>query len=577
MTSTEDHDGFLGDSNKFPILLPQNSDDQLLLYMNSNNNHNQSSEDLLSITNAMTNAHNHHNHLSTLPTLNIHNIVQQTPQQQDHLKQEEENIGNTGKDIDSDDHHHQHHMSIGTNNSTTTTGSYLSPTQNPTPMVIVSQPPLPPPLPVHLTLNLQQHIAPALSTQQIIQQQKKLRPITERGQEDKKKEALAFLSFYFKVVTTSKSSTVSRTSILALYSNKTPIDKRYKQPNDMANLCGAVYTFIFQHLDDSTVAEYISSAENERLSSRTDLKKRKRKKNHDISNSVQDINYHDAFLTCIKYASLLPFIEFIGINELQQTKQNDPYTLTHTDWSYTLDDLHKWEHELKDQKTNQSKPRVYSPSLPNLDDDSYNSNNNNNNNNSNNNNLITEKFQSILNNNIYNPNSNNNNNIFSNSSTNTTTTSSPLFNNQNNCNISQNNSFFSHITPISSASNTSLLGASQLINIPVNVTETLENFIIYAFIPFYKPNALKITVNQMDVILEGSISLPDTIQIPNGTEILVPSNINNNCTQCDIQEGNFCKVIKLTHPIASSTVGKRDGVVVIIAKKEEGQTTIHQL
>ncbi|GAM23560.1 hypothetical protein SAMD00019534_067350 [Acytostelium subglobosum LB1] len=412
--------------------------------------------------------------------------------------------------------------------------------------VMQSLPPTPPPLPTHLLTKIN-FLPGQISTQQIIQQHQNLRPITERGQEDKKKEALAFLSFYFRVVPTLKTPVIRRTLVLALYTNRVDLDKRYKQPNDMANLCGAVYTFIYQHLNDDAIREYISLTENERLSSKVDSKKRKRKKNHDISNG-QDVGLQDAFLTCIKYATLLPFLEFINVDDLPSGDSN--YITQHPEYMYTMDNLYKWETELKDQKSNQSRTRT----VINLTEISSNnaigsSSNNTNSNNNNNNNLTSTTNNSINNNNTNNSNINN------------TTNSMGI-------NINYSNNI-----------NNSLMMTNLMnrINLPVNVTETNDSYIIYAFIPFYKPNALRITVNQMDITLEGTISLPDTIQIPNGTEILVPNIGLHGCTQQDIQEGNFYKVIKLSSPIASSTVGKRDGVVVIIAKKEEGQTTIHQL
>eukprot|EP01132_Coremiostelium_polycephalum_P008585 gene8585-10563_t len=474
-----------------PSLISEDSSDQLLIYMNQQQQQHHQQQQILHQQQLNNNhEHNNNNHY------NNNGIDQQQQQQQspmNYMKQDmimnspQDKIRNSGgilknskDDLSMNNNNngngnYQHYSSPTTvvDNSTIiqTTGSspvldyhYLSPPLPP--------PPPPPPSNVGSMITTPQQI----STQQIIMQHQNLRPITERGQEDKKKEALSFLNFYFKVNPASKTPTVRRSTVLALYTNKISIDKRYRQPNDMANLCGAVYTFIFQYLDSGTVMEYITSAENERLASKTDVKKRKRKKNHDTSNSHQDINPHDAFLTCIKYATLLPFIEFTNINELNPA---DNYTVTHPDWLYSLEDLYRWEVELKDIKS-----------------------------------IVGRS-----------------------------------------CNIN----------------------SSTSINLPVNVTETPENFIIYAFIPFYKPNALKITVNQMDITLEGTISLPETIQIPNGTEIVVPSNLNHNCTQCDIAEGNFSKVIKLTSPIASSTVGKRDGVVVIIAKKEERQTTVHQL
>lgn len=80
----------------------------------------------------------------------------------------------------------------------------------------------------------------------------------------------------------------------------------------------------------------------------------------------------------------------------------------------------------------------------------------------------------------------------------------------------------------------------------------------------------------MDVVLEGVVSLPQTCTIAaTGEEVNLPEGLM--CTKMEIMEGSFCKVVKLTSPVASSVVGKRDGVIVIHAHKEESQPTIHKL
>ncbi|EAL61548.1 hypothetical protein DDB_G0291854 [Dictyostelium discoideum AX4] len=471
------------------------------------------------------------------------------------------------------------------------------------------QPPPPPPVVLPLYSNNHLQMEQPVFTAQLLIQQRNLRPVSQDikigNGDDKKKEALTFLAFYFRVVPGKKNPSVPRSTVLSLYTNKISLDKRYKQPNDMANLCGAVYTFIFQNLDEGSIKDYIASAENERSTSKNDVKKRKKRKNHDVSNGL--LNNHDAFLTCIKYASLLPFIEFIHSSELQQKNYGVDFKNSHPDWAFTHDELARWESELRDIKS--INKRTYttiddsefavnnsytiggtgtvipigggtlaspSPALSLLANSSNNSNNNNNGSMfSDGNGLdgigVNSGGGSVFSNSIIGGGGNKNT---------TTTTTCDNNNNNNMKNGINNNNNNNNNNNINKQNNT--IGGNSCVNffkqnsIPVNVTETSESFIIYAFIPFYKPNALKITVNQMDIILEGIISLPDTIQIPNGSEISVP-NTQVNCRQTDIQEGHFSKVIRLSSPIAASTVGKRDGVVVIIAKKEEKSSTVHQL
>ncbi|KAN0029720.1 hypothetical protein ACTA71_007856 [Dictyostelium dimigraforme] len=457
------------------------------------------------------------------------------------------------------------------------------------------QPPPPPPVVLPLYPNNHLQMEQPVFTAQLLIQQRNLRPVSQDiktgNGDDKKKEALSFLAFYFRVVPGKKNPSVPRSTVLSLYTNKISLDKRYKQPNDMANLCGAVYTFIFQNLDEGSIKDYIASADNERSTSKSDVKKRKKRKNHDVSNGL--LNNHDAFLTCIKYASLLPFIEFIHSSELQQKNYGVEFKNSHPDWAFTHDELARWESELRDIKS--INKRTYTT----IDDSEFAVNNSYTiggtgtvipigggtlaspspglsllaNNSSNSGSIFTEgnglegigvnSGSSAFSNSIIGVNNNK-------TTTTTTTTTTSTCNNNNNMKNSNT------INKSNTIGGNSCVNFFKQNSIPVNVTETSESFIIYAFIPFYKPNALKITVNQMDIILEGIISLPDTIQIPNGSEISVP-NTQVNCRQTDIQEGHFSKVIRLASPIAASTVGKRDGVVVIIAKKEEKSSTVHQL
>jgi hypothetical protein len=317
-------------------------------------------------------------------------------------------------------------------------------------------------------------------------------PTPERIQEDKKKEASNFLKFYFHVNPTLRISNLRRTTILALYTNKVPAESRYKKPNDMANLCGVTYGHIFGSLDETTAKEFIKLVEMEKQSIKKEGKKRRRKKQAGDASTTQptaapppaqEMNIHDQFVSCLKFSSHVPFLELIPPDQLDA---NHEWALTHPDYSYTLEDLTRWETELKEIKMHSK--------------------------------LLDE------------------------------TVTSP----------------FSHLSRL-----------DRRIDIPVNIFETPDSFILYAFVPYHKPNAMKVTVNQMDVVLEGTISLPNSAVLPNGDEVFFPEGLM--CTKAEIPEGNFCKLVKLTAPVASSVVGKRDGVIVIHARKEESQPTIHQL
>ncbi|EGC37947.1 hypothetical protein DICPUDRAFT_97073 [Dictyostelium purpureum] len=629
----------LGDSGGFLFSLDSSNQDQLFLYQQDKDNNNSSNN--VTIINNIQNNNTNNNDSNNQQQLSISgdsnsNVIEANGElTNDGTTIIINNNSDIINNIDSqtltmtidNNHLHPHHLS-GSNNeivlTTTTasngivlnesTGSTNNSTAPPTPSNTTTTttstspslfqpqqnsfyvPPPPPPPPPVLVPHYQTLQQPSvIYTQLLQQQQKKLRPVTERSQDDKKKEALNFLNFYFRVSPNKKSPTIARSTVLALYTSKITIDKRYKQPNDMANLCGAVYTFIFQNLEDETIKEYITSAENERLSNKNDVKKRKRKKNHDISNGV--LNNHDSFLTCIKYATLLPYLEFVHSSELSAQHYGIDFKYNHPDWNYSQEDLLRWENDLKDQKQGSKK-------INSVDDNEYannlntqlaqnnsalmsslnNSTNGTNSNNSSNNNgtpslsssgsnfknIDLEGFEILSQNNAF------SNSILNNSNNTTTTTTTTSSSSSSQCNTSQFNS-----TPFASSTGThSKKGAHvnyfKMNSIPVNVIENNEHFIIYAFIPFYKPNALKIIVNQMDIILEGVISLPDTIQIPNGSEIYVPTSFVN-CKQMDIQEGHFSKVIRLASPIAGSIVGKRDGVVVIICKKEDKASTVHHL
>ncbi|EGG17469.1 hypothetical protein DFA_08465 [Cavenderia fasciculata] len=101
----------------------------------------------------------------------------------------------------------------------------------------------------------------------------------------------------------------------------------------------------------------------------------------------------------------------------------------------------------------------------------------------------------------------------------------------------------------------------------INVYENEESFVIYAAIPHSKPNNLRVTVNQMEVIIEGTISLPESVYLPNGSDMLIPVSYPYSQKQ-EFAVGPFTKMIPLSCPVSSSVVGKKEGIVVIIARKE---------
>jgi len=318
----------------------------------------------------------------------------------------------------------------------------------------------------------------------------------ERLAEDKKKEAISFLKFYFRVNPNLRTTTLRRTTLLALYTAKVPIDSRYKKPNDMANLCGVTYGHIHASLDDNTIRDYIKIVDLERQSVKKEGKKRRRKKQATVAEGANEVpipapqppemNQHDLFVACLKFSPHISFLELIPPDQLDPSAE---WVHAHPDYDYTIDDITRWETELKEQK-------VHSKLLEDVG-----------------------------------------------------TTTSP----------------FAHLQR----------PQDRRVDIPVNIFETADAFVIYAFIPYHKPNAMKITVNQMEIILEGVISLPSSAMLSTGEEVSFPEGLV--CTRQEIPEGNFYKQVKLPTPVTNSVVGKRDGVIVIHARKDESQSTVHQL
>jgi len=133
-------------------------------------------------------------------------------------------------------------------------------------------------------------------------------------------------------------------------------------------------------------------------------------------------------------------------------------------------------------------------------------------------------------------------------------------NNNNNNTSSTNNS--------NNATNTNWNLSDPINGVLVNVYENIDSFIIYVAIPHSQNNTLKVTVNQYEVIIEGVISIPDTIYLPNGTEMQVPVSYPPTLQSQEFLEGSFQKHIPLNSPVSSSVVGKREGIIVIIARKD---------
>jgi len=113
--------------------------------------------------------------------------------------------------------------------------------------------------------------------------------------------------------------------------------------------------------------------------------------------------------------------------------------------------------------------------------------------------------------------------------------------------------------------------------VPVTVCESNDDVVIYAVIPYYKPNTLKVTVNQLEVILEGYLGHPPSIIVANGSEYQLPDTTSCSLPKCELTEGMFTRVIKLSSPVKDSYVSKRDGMVIVVAKKERIQPTVHVL
>jgi len=306
---------------------------------------------------------------------------------------------------------------------------------------------------------------------------------TDRISEDKKKEATSFLKFYFHVNPNLRTTSLRRSTLLALYTNKVPMESRYKKPNDMANLCGVTYGHIHCSLDENTIREFIKVVDLERQSVKKEGKKRRRKKQATgdgtqpapVATLPADISQHDLFIACLKFLLYIPFLELVPPDQLDPTAD---WAQLHPDYDYTIDDITRWETELKESKVN---------------------------------NKTLEE-----------------------------TLTSPIF---------------------------PQLQRSQdrRVDIPVNIFETPDAFVIYAFVPYHKPNAMKVTVNSMDVVLEGTISLPSSAMLASGEEVSFPEGLI--CTKAEIPEGSFSKTVKLSAPVSSSVVGKRDVVIVIHARK----------
>jgi len=337
-----------------------------------------------------------------------------------------------------------------------------------------------------------QHTAVVLSPPPHVNNVNPITPV-DRISEDKKKEATSFLKFYFHVNPNLRTTTLRRSTLLALYTNKVPMESRYKKPNDMANLCGVTYGHIYSSLDENTIREFIKVVDQERQSVKKEGKKRRRKKQATgdgaqpvpVAVPPPDVSQHDLFISCLKFLLYIPFLELVPPDQLDPTA--DWAQLHSSDYEYSIDDITRWETELKESKANnkQLEEAITSP--------------------------------------------------------------------------------FPHLQRTQ----------DRRVDIPVNIFETADAFVIYAFVPYHKPNAMKVTVNQMDVVLEGTISLPNSAMLASGEEVSFPEGLI--CTKAEILEGNFSKTVKLSAPVSSSVVGKRDGVIVIHARKEESQPTVHQL
>ncbi|KAF2072679.1 hypothetical protein CYY_006013 [Polysphondylium violaceum] len=304
------------------------------------------------------------------------------------------------------------------------------------------------------------------------------------------------------------------------------------------------------------------------------------------------VSLHDAFINCLKSCTLLPFLEFKPVSEIPCP----PSDLPVSDSFYTYDDLIRWENELKDLRlsvkqqnqqqalANAQQQQQQQQTLAQQQQQQASATAATNQNN------IQQQFQQIqqqqlqslvqspiLSTQPLSPPSLSNSMMNIHYSAITPTISTDGIQLANNIQSSPfglldgNNSPTALTTSPTSTLNNSNSNwnlSDPMSGVLVNVYENIDSFIIYVAIPHSQNNTLKVTVNQYEVIIEGVISIPDTIYLPNGQEMQVPVSYPPTLQSQEFLEGSFQKHIPLNSPVSSSVVGKREGIIVIIARKD---------
>jgi hypothetical protein len=74
------------------------------------------------------------------------------------------------------------------------------------------------------------------------------------------------------------------------------------------------------------------------------------------------------------------------------------------------------------------------------------------------------------------------------------------------------------------------IGPDRRIEIPVNIFETTDAFIIHAFVPYHKPNAMKVTVSFSYVCCNCSLCVCCVSELDNGDNLPTEGEYDGDCT-----------------------------------------------
>eukprot|EP01133_Synstelium_polycarpum_P004057 gene4057-4715_t len=393
---------------------------------------------------------------------------------------------------------------------------------------------------------------------------------TTTNNEDKKTVCLSFLKYYFNVNPTLTTPTLRRSLILSLYVNKISQELRYRRPNDMANLCVVLYGHLFSSLDDATIKEFINSHSSSIQKSKKDDKKRKRKRDKEEATEPYKFSQGD------KQQSLRSPLQrsVNGANASPTFNQSNNNENNDAQWS--------------------TAPIQTTPSYFAYDVNSASPDNSNG--------VLSPSSLMPI---VSTQHTNGSPQSFIDSPDSKDSTSGAADDDSEISSISLHDSFinclksctllpFLEFKPVHTLVAPADLPITDYYytyddlirwenelkdlkfswrldpknGVLVNVFENKDSFIIYVAIPHSRPNTLRVTVNQLEVIVEGTVSIPDTIFLPNGAEMVIPIAYPPTFQKQEFFVGNFVKHIHLNSPVSSSVVGKREGIVVIIARKE---------